>query len=60
MGDIHITSQNQSVVLEDVHHPHEYMNKIQDITRDIKTDIAFPNKYRPEDNPGYHTKYDKK
>ena len=32
-------------------------NRIQKIILDIQTDIEYPNAYRPEQNPGYHTDY---
>ena len=41
----------------DVENPHEVYSRIQKIVMDIQTDIEFPNAYRPEDNPGYNTKY---
>ena len=30
---------------------------IQKIILDMQTDMEFPNAYRPETNPGYHTDY---
>lgn len=32
-------------------------NRIQKTILDIQTDIEYPNAYRPEHNPGYHTDY---
>ena len=40
--------------LEDVH---QVYTKVQKVIMDIQTDIEFPNAYRPEENPGYSTKY---
>ena len=57
VGDIHITSKTQTAILEDVDKPYEYANRIQIITNDIKADIEYPNALRPEENPGYTTKY---
>lgn len=41
----------------DVEKPHEVYTRIQKIVMDIQTDVEFPNAYRPENNPGYNTKY---
>jgi len=41
----------------DVENPHEVYTRIQKIVMDIQTDIHFPNAYRPEENPGYGTRY---
>ena len=41
----------------DVENPHEIYTRVQKIVMDIQTDIEFPNAYRPEDNPGYQTRY---
>lgn len=60
VGDVYITAINQSAVLEDIEDPYFYMSKIQEIAHDIKTDIEFPNAFRPNENPGYHTDYKKK
>jgi len=37
--------------------PYETYKRMKSIAMDIKSDINFPNKLRPEDNPGYHSKY---
>lgn len=31
--------------------------RVQKVIMDVQADIEFPNAYRPEDNPGYNTKY---
>lgn len=59
VGDIYVTAKDQRVVIEDIEDPYFYMSKIQEISHDIKTDIEFPNAYRPDNNPGYHTDYKK-
>lgn len=41
----------------DVENPYEIYGKLQNIVLDIQTDIEFPNAYRPDENPGYNTKY---
>lgn len=35
----------------------EIYPRLQKIVLDIQTDIEYPNAYRPDDNPGYKTKY---
>ena len=60
VGDLYIISTNQSAVLDDIENPYFYLGKIQKIVQDIKTDMAFPNNLRPEENSGYKTKYNPK
>ena len=57
VGDVYIKSNNESVVLFDIKNPYQITSKLQKITLDIKTDIYYPNALRPEENPGYKTKY---
>lgn len=57
VGDVYIKAKNESVVLFDIKNPYEITSKLQKITLDIKTDIYYPNALRPEENPGYNTKY---
>lgn len=59
VGDIYIKSQGQSQVLYDISDPYFISQKLQEIVIDIKTDIEFPNGLRPDENPGYNTKYTK-
>ena len=42
----------------DIENPHEIYPKLQKIVLDIQTDIEYPNALRPDENPGYNTKYD--
>ena len=37
--------------------PYEVFKQIKQVSVDIKTDWNYPNKLRPEENPGYNTKY---
>jgi membrane protein YdbS with pleckstrin-like domain len=39
--------------------PYETYKKMKSTAVDIKSDISYPNKLRPEDNPGYNSKYKK-
>ncbi len=41
----------------DIENPQEVYNHVQKIVMDIQTDIHYPNGLRPEENPGYRTKY---
>ena len=59
VGDIIIKSNNQVVTVNDISYPYKYSNKIQEIVRDLKADMAFPNDLRPNENHGYNTKYKK-
>lgn len=43
-----------------VHHPYEVFKQLKTVMVDVKTDWNYPNKLRPEDNPGYNTKYEPK
>lgn len=59
VGDIYIKSPDKAEVLFDISDPYFITQKLQEIVIDIKTDIEFPNGLRPEENPGYNTKYTK-
>ncbi|MFH1977892.1 MAG: PH domain-containing protein [Candidatus Aenigmatarchaeota archaeon] len=37
--------------------PYEVYKLLKKVVLDVKTDINYPNKYRPDTNPGYGTKY---
>lgn len=41
----------------DIENPQEVYSRLQKIVLDIQTDIEYPNAYRPDENPGYNTKY---
>ena len=60
VGDLYIKSSTQSLVLDDIKSPYQYGDKIQDLVRDLKADINYPNNLRPETNDGYKTRYTKK
>lgn len=40
-----------------VPNPYEVFKFFKKISHDVKTDIQFPNQYRPTSNPGYETDY---
>lgn len=39
---------------------YEVFKKVKQVSVDIKTDFNYPNALRPETNPGYNTKYERK
>jgi len=41
-----------------VANPYEVFKKVKTVSVDVKTDWNYPNKMRPDENPGYRTKYD--
>lgn len=57
VGDLYIKALNQSAVLMNIETPYFFLQKLQKITLDIKTDIQYPNDLRPKENHGYNTKY---
>lgn len=48
---------NYSTAFLDVEDYKELFPKVQKIILDIQSDIEYPNQFRPENNPGYNTKY---
>lgn len=69
VGDIYFDlghysgNQNTSVVRAaflDIENVREIYPKLQKIVMDIQTDIEYPNALRPNNNPGYDTKYNGK
>lgn len=40
--------------------PYEVFKKIKEVSLDIKSDLQYPNQYRPDENPGYNTRYNDK
>jgi hypothetical protein len=42
-----------------IENPYDVFKKLKEVALDIKTDIEYPNKLRPNENPGYKTKYKK-
>ncbi len=43
-----------------IQRPYEVFKDLKGVVMDIKTDINYPNEYRPDVNRGYNTRYDKK
>ena len=57
VGDIYISSMDGAKVLFDIEDPYFITQRLQEIVIDIKSDIEFPNNFRPEENKGYRTVY---
>ena len=62
VGDIYFelssyTTKGDSRAFLDIEQPHEIYPKLQKIVLDIQTDMHYPNALRPDENPGYNTKY---
>ena len=57
LASINIRSKSFSQAFFDIENPHEIYSKLQKIVLDIQTDIEYPNALRPNENPGYNTKY---
>lgn len=50
----------QAGALHHISEPYEVFKRIKQMSLDIQTDISYPNAMRPDNNPGYNTKYDPK
>ena len=57
VGDIHFELHNASRVFFDLTDPEDIYTQAQKIVMDIQSDIRYPNKLRPDTNPGYTTSY---
>lgn len=43
--------------MRNIENPYDVFKFFKKISHDVKTDIQYPNKYRPSTNPGYRTSY---
>lgn len=59
MGENNKTASVSKAAFLDIENPREIYARVQKIVLDIQTDIEYPNALRPEENPGYNTKYRK-
>jgi len=50
---------NKPYLVEHVMDPYNIFKGVKKVSFDVKTDIEFPNQYRPKKNPGYRTEYGK-
>ncbi len=63
VGDIYlamhvaINGSKTSPAILDVEEPQRVFSIVQSTVMNIQTDIHYPNAYRPENNPGYGTRY---
>jgi len=46
--------------LRNIENPYEVFKFFKKVSHAVKTDIQYPNKYRPSTNPGYNTDYNPK
>lgn len=61
VGSVWISaSSGAHLVLFSVEEPYDIYRRANQVLMDIKSDVYYPNAYRPEDNPGYKTKYTNK
>ena len=60
VGDIYIVSKNEKFVIEDIKDLYFIYQRLSKIANDIKSDIIYPNAYRPNENPGFKTSYKNK
>lgn len=67
-GSIHIATggtfvttkhgiRSNPYVLSHISNPYEVFKFLKMVSHDVKTDIQYPNKFRPAENPGYQTSY---
>ncbi len=56
-GSIAVGSAGGLCTLRNVRQPYGVLRFLKKASFDVKTDIAFPNKYRPRENPGYRSRY---
>lgn len=56
-GTVYVKSSNGTTALYSIKNPYEIYKKANKIFMDVHSDIQYPNALRPENNPGYNTKY---
>lgn len=59
VGDIHIQAKSQNALLNNIEQPYYYLSKLQQISLDMKADLAYPNDLRPSTNHGYRSSYNR-
>ncbi|WP_294561153.1 PH domain-containing protein [uncultured Traorella sp.] len=60
VGSIHITSDSGKIDFIGIDNPVKVYKMLTKTSFDVKSDIEYPNALRPDNNPGYQTKYDNK
>lgn len=53
-------SRIRPYVFRNIINPYEIFKFFKKVSHDVKTDIEYPNKLRPSENPGYQTDYEPK
>ncbi|MBN2197912.1 PH domain-containing protein [Candidatus Wolfebacteria bacterium] len=48
----------KSYVIRSIVNPYDIFKFLKKVTHDVKTDIQYPNKFRPGENSGYQSNYD--
>lgn len=63
-GSFTVTRHGQQIakphIISNIDNPYDVFKLFKKISHDIKTDIEYPNKFRPSENPGYQSNYDPK
>ncbi len=44
-------------IISNIENPYDVFKFFKKVSHAVKTDIHFPNLYRPDINPGYKTRY---
>ena len=57
VGDLYIVAKQTKAMISDIKDPYSVYQLIQKVSLDMRTDISYPNAFRPEANPGYTTSY---
>lgn len=61
-GSFTVMPQGQQVAkpytISNIDNPYDVFKFFKEVSHDIKTDIEYPNKLRPGENPGYQSNYD--
>lgn len=59
VGTLEIVSDNTRIDFVGIENPVKIYKMLTKTSFDVKTDIEYPNALRPDENPGYKTKYEK-
>ena len=54
------SAENKPHTISNIFNPYEVYKFFDKVEHDVKTDIEYPNKMQPPENPGYRTDYDPK
>lgn len=57
VGTLEIVSDNTRIDFVGIENPVKIYKMLTKTSFDVKTDIEYPNALRPDENPGYNTKY---